>query len=77
MLTCKETWDEASDHYDRAMEPERAREFGEHLEDCPACRSFYRTFVLTVDAARELLVTDPPPEVVEAVVREIERRLAS
>lgn len=76
---CQECIDLLVDYLEGELPPERARALDIHLELCPACVSFVRTYKGTVDVARTLPVDEIPPELSQRLIdflkREKEGRL--
>ncbi|MGH7267964.1 MAG: anti-sigma factor family protein [Candidatus Rokuibacteriota bacterium] len=76
---CQECIDLLVDYLEGELPPDRARALDIHLELCPSCVSFVRTYKGTVDVARNLPVDEIPPELthrlIEFLRREKEGRL--
>lgn len=50
------------DYLEGELPPERARALDIHLEMCPPCVAFVKTYKGTVDVARTLPLDEIPPE---------------
>lgn len=70
-VTCRGLTDFLMDYLDGALPAERARRFQEHLDACPACSAYLRTY----DETRRLIVedraTEASPEMPEDLVQAI------
>ncbi len=60
MFTCKESVDLLLDFLDGAMPEEEARRLEEHLEACPPCIDFLRTYKATPGLCRRALSRQMP-----------------
>jgi anti-sigma factor RsiW len=65
---CRECVDLLVDYLEGDLPPERARALEIHLELCPACVRFLRTYQGTVDVARRLPLGEIPPELTERLI---------
>lgn len=72
-LGCAECMDLLADYVDGALPPEQARRLDWHLESCPPCVAFVKTYKGTVDAARHLRQTMLPPELRERLIAFLQR----
>jgi hypothetical protein len=70
---CQECVDLLVDYLEGDLPPERARALEIHLELCPACVRFLRTYKGTVDVARRLPAAEIPPELTERLIDFLER----
>ena len=73
---CQECIDLLVDYLEGELPPERARALDIHLELCPACVSFVRTYKGTVDVARTLPVDEIPPELTRRLIDFLTREKA-
>jgi len=60
-LTCKQEVAAMADFTAHALPPEKSSIFEAHLDRCPACTAFLRTYRETVRMIRALQ-TQPPPK---------------
>jgi anti-sigma factor RsiW len=65
---CQECIDLLVDYLEGDLPPERARALDIHLEMCPPCVIFVKTYRGTVDVARNLPVDDIPPELTAKLI---------
>jgi anti-sigma factor RsiW len=65
---CQECIDLLVDYLEGDLPPERARALDIHLEMCPPCVAFVRTYKGTVDVARELPAQEIPPELTQRLL---------
>ena len=65
---CQECIDLLVDYLEGDLPPERARALEIHLELCPPCWAFVRTYKGTVDVARNLPVDEIPPELTQRLI---------
>jgi anti-sigma factor RsiW len=65
---CQDCIDLLVDYLDGDLAPARARALEIHLELCPACWRFLRTYRGTVDAARTLPAAEIPPELTQRLI---------
>jgi anti-sigma factor RsiW len=65
---CQECVDLLVDYLEGELAPARARALDIHLEMCPSCVSFVRTYKGTVDVARTLPLDEIPPELTQRLV---------
>lgn len=65
---CRECIDLLVDYLEGALPPERARALDLHLELCPPCVAFVRTYKGTVEVARTLPVEEIPPELIQRLI---------
>lgn len=65
---CQECVDLLVDYLEGDLSPERARALEIHLELCPPCWAFLRTYKGTVDVARTLPVDEIPPELTRRLI---------
>ena len=70
---CQECVDLLVDYLEGDLPPERARALDIHLELCPSCVRFLRTYKGTVDVARRLPVAEIPPELTERLIDFLKR----
>jgi anti-sigma factor RsiW len=56
------------DYLEGELPPERARALDIHLEMCPPCVAFVKTYKGTVDVARKLSVEEIPPELTQRLL---------
>lgn len=65
---CQECIDLLVDYLEGDLPPERSRALEIHLELCPSCVAFVRTYKGTVDVARTLPVDEIPPELTQRLI---------
>jgi anti-sigma factor RsiW len=65
---CQECVDLLVDYLEGDLAPARARALDIHLEMCPSCVSFVRTYKGTVDVARTLPLDEIPPELTQRLL---------
>ena len=65
---CQECIDLLVDYLEGELPLERARALDIHLEMCPSCVSFVKTYKGTVDVARKLPVDEIPPELTQRLL---------
>jgi len=65
---CQECVDLLVDYLEGELPPERARALDIHLEICPPCVAFVKSYQGTVDVARKLLVEEIPPELTQRLL---------
>ncbi|MBI3454612.1 MAG: zf-HC2 domain-containing protein [Candidatus Rokubacteria bacterium] len=73
MTRCQECIDLLVDYLEGELPPERARALDIHLEMCPPCVAFVRTYKGTVDVARKLPVDEVPPELTQRLIDFLKR----
>ena len=70
---CQECIDLLVDYLEGELPPERARALDIHLEMCPPCVAFVKTYKGTVDVCRKLLVEEIPPELTQRLLDFLKR----
>jgi anti-sigma factor RsiW len=65
---CQECIGLLVDYLEGELSPERARALDIHLEMCPPCVAFVRTYKGTVDVARNLPLDEIPPELTQRLL---------
>lgn len=65
---CQECVELLVDYLEGELAVERARALDIHLEMCPSCVSFVRTYKGTVDVARTLPLDEIPPELTQRLL---------
>jgi len=70
---CQECIELLVDYLEGDLPPERARALEIHLELCPSCVCFLRTYKGTVDVARNLPVDEIPPELIRRLIDFLKR----
>jgi anti-sigma factor RsiW len=70
---CQECVDLLVDYLEGELAVERARALDIHLEMCPSCVSFVRTYKGTVDVARTLPLDEIPPELTQRLLEFLRR----
>jgi len=70
---CRECIDLLVDYLEGDLSPERARALDIHLELCPPCVAFVRTYKGTVDVARSLPLDEIPPELTQRLLDFLQR----
>lgn len=73
IVRCQECIDLLVDYLEGDLPPERARALDIHLELCPPCVAFVRTYKGTVDVARNLPVDEIPPELTQRLLEFLTR----
>jgi hypothetical protein len=68
LTRCQECIDLLIDYLEGELPPARARALELHLDLCPPCVRFVRTYQGTVDVARSLPVDDIPPELTQRLI---------
>ncbi|MEW5854282.1 MAG: anti-sigma factor [Myxococcota bacterium] len=58
--TCQEAAAVLSDYVDGNLPPEEAALMKSHLDDCPPCASFLKSFKVATDATRLMLLKQIP-----------------
>jgi anti-sigma factor RsiW len=71
MIACHDIYDRASAFHDDDLSPAEREAYRRHLEACPPCDHFYRSFEATIRRARQALLVEPPPELAEELIRRI------
>ncbi len=69
MMTCRDIFDEASSFIDGDLNPQRADSYRRHVDHCPPCADFHRSFTASITAAQVALATPPPKDLVEELTR--------
>lgn len=59
---CREVFDLLSDYVDGDLTPETREALAKHLQACPPCEQFLKTFQKTRDLCRESLFEEMPEE---------------
>jgi len=74
-MTCRDVAEFLADFLDKALAPEVAAAFEQHLRACPACRDYLHAYRSTVRAARAAWpatpddkLADVPEELVRAIL---------
>jgi anti-sigma factor RsiW len=70
---CQECIDLLVDYLEGELPPERAQALDIHLDMCPPCVVFVKTYRGTVDVARNLPVDDIPPELTRKLIDFLQR----
>ena len=65
---CQECVDLLVDYLEGDLPPERTRALDIHLDLCPSCVSFVKTYMGTVDVARRLPIDEIPPELTQRLL---------
>jgi anti-sigma factor RsiW len=65
---CQECIELLVDYLEGELPPERARALDIHLDLCPSCVSFVKTYKGTVDVARRLPIDEIPPELTQRLL---------
>lgn len=66
-MTCKDFVDLLADYLDTTLGPEVVAELDAHLEDCPACRAYLRTYRRTSALVRDVQRAEAPPDMPDDV----------
>ena len=72
-IGCSECVDLLADYVDGALPPDQARQLEWHLQGCPPCVAFVKTYKGTVDAARNLRQTTLPTELRDRLIAFLQR----
>ncbi len=72
-LGCSDCVDLLADYVDGALPPDKAKLLEWHIEGCPPCVAFVKTYKGTVDAARRLRQTTLPPELRDRLIAFLHR----
>ena len=72
-LGCAECVDLLADYVDGALPPATAQRLEWHLQECPPCVAFVKTYKGTVDAARRLRQTTLPSELRDRLIAFLQR----
>ncbi|HWP67020.1 MAG TPA: zf-HC2 domain-containing protein [Candidatus Limnocylindria bacterium] len=72
--TCEDVVAILHDYFEGRLDPALAAIVGHHLEDCPDCEAFARTYGTVVRLTGELPVDDIPAEVCDRVRRALRER---
>jgi anti-sigma factor (TIGR02949 family) len=72
-IGCAECVDLLADYVDGALPSDQAQRLEWHLEGCPPCVAFVKTYKGTVDAARRLRQTTLPPELRDRLIAFLQR----
>lgn len=62
MLTCQEQVELLADYLEGTLHPETARALEQHLEGCPECLNFIKTYQVTTAWVREITCEAMPEE---------------
>ena len=62
MISCKEIVDLAFDYLLRELDPKRSRRLEKHLERCPSCINFLRTYARVPALTRDILCSQMPDD---------------
>lgn len=62
MMTCREQVELLADYLDGTLRPEISRALERHLEDCPSCLNFIKTYQATTAWVRALTYEEMPDE---------------
>lgn len=68
LTRCQDCLELLVDYLEGELPPERARALELHLDMCPPCVRFVRTYKGTVDVARTLPVEEIPPELTQRLL---------
>ncbi len=70
MICCKECLDLLFDYLEGNLDDETSSSLDEHLQDCPPCINFLRTYKKTTVICRESLGKNDIPDVVQMKLKE-------
>ena len=70
-MTCRELAEFLMDYLDGALSAGRAQRFQGHLNECPACRAYLRTYEESLRVIIEEAATEAPPEMPEDLIKAI------
>ena len=62
MITCREQVDLLVDYFDGTLDPEIARALEQHLDGCPSCLNFIKTYKATIKWVGEEVCEEMPEE---------------
>ena len=65
MMTCRELVELLIDFLDGELPEDRRRHIEQHLEFCPPCLTYLKTYKVTIQLTRRLPDVPPPPELLE------------
>lgn len=74
-LCCKDILDLATEYLEDGMEPDAKRSFEAHIERCPPCVTFFKTFKATGHVCRRALAQKIPSEVQKTLWKFLEKRI--
>jgi len=72
-LGCAECMDLLADYVDGSLPPDQAERLEWHLEACPPCVAFVKTYKGTVDAAARLRQVTLPSELRDRLIAFLQR----
>jgi anti-sigma factor RsiW len=73
MVNCKQAMGQLADFLDRSLGPEHRDEVVEHLDRCPACVAFVKSYQVTTTLCRKVLDRPAPQGMCERVLELVER----
>jgi len=65
MMTCRECTELLIDYLAGELAAEHCERIRQHLERCPPCVAYIKTYQMTIQLSRQLPCGDLPPEVAE------------
>jgi len=73
-FTCQQVIALLVDYVDGTLQGQTARMLQEHLQDCPECVAFLRTYTATLRTTRTLRDVEMPPALQDRVLRFLRER---
>jgi predicted anti-sigma-YlaC factor YlaD len=74
-MTCREFIQVLDDYLVEALGPEKAALCEEHLNECPYCRDYLKTYQATIDLMKRALAAEPEVELPQEVASDVLRAL--
>jgi len=75
MKSCKDIVDLATEYLEDSMDEPTRRDFEAHMEQCPPCNVFFKTFRATGPLCRRAIARKLPPEVQTSLWQFLEQRI--
>lgn len=75
-MTCVELVEQLIDFYDDVLDDTSKNTLERHLDECPDCLHFSRTYEATVRLARDSYSLTLPPEAEERIAQVLRREFA-
>ena len=74
-MCCKEIVDLATEYLEGSMEETKRKDFELHMELCPPCVVFFKTFRATGPLCKRAIAKKLPPEVQSSLWQFLEQRI--
>lgn len=71
MITCQQLIDFIAAYRENELPADARHEFERHLEACPSCRAYLKTYDQTILLAKAAGKSEVPPDVPESLVKAI------